>query len=100
VPEAGPRGALVDYIGVEEAVRPPQPGLVLSYQPTQVTRYSASGDPGEVFVRSSESEALQGWFDLPVAHVSGRFRATACQEDPALFEILVAAPLASCTSGR
>ncbi|MBW2255669.1 MAG: hypothetical protein JRI25_13855, partial [Deltaproteobacteria bacterium] len=94
-----PEGRAADaaYLGVEEAVATTSAGLVPGYQPIEVTRYFAHGEPGEVQVRHADDSILSGHFDLQEHHISGSFRAERCHQDAALFELLVSSPIASCT---
>lgn len=90
------RGADARYVGIEEAVGVPGDGLVPTYVPVEITRYDATGAPGEVRIRHASTDLRTGSFDLPEAGLSGRFAATRCTGDTSLFDLLVASPVAAC----
>jgi hypothetical protein len=95
--DPGGRAADAAYLGVEEAAATTSEGLVPGYQPVDVTRYFAQGEPGEVRVRQANDTVLSGHFDLQEPHVSGSFRAEQCDQDAELFALLVSSPIASCS---
>jgi hypothetical protein len=90
------RGAEARYVGIEEAVGVPGEGLVPTYVPVEITRYDATGAPGDTRIRHAGDAVRSGTFDLPDAGIWGRFTATRCTGDTTLFDLLAASPVASC----
>lgn len=90
-----PRAVRATGVVIEEARATQSFGLEPTYEPTEVDRWISADDRGEVAIERGGDE-LVGTFDFR-DHARGRFRATLCDQDATLLDLLVTSPIAACS---
>src|SRR5690606_16513181 len=86
--QAEPRVAWARHLAVHEVAMDLEDGFTAAVEATEWTYSDSAADSGEVRLRLVDADLLVGTFSFPDAHLSGRFRATRCEGDHALFDFL------------